>query len=92
MPVGWFENDKLDGKITAGAMPAPVSDTVCGLPTALYELARDALRVPVAVGVKFTLIVQFAPAATLVPHVLNLRKSLPFVPPIATPVMFSAVD
>ena len=45
----------------------------------------DAVRVPVAVGLKVTLIVQFAPAATLVPQVFVCEKSPLFVPAIAMP-------
>ena len=41
------------------------------------------LRAPVAVGVKVTLIVQFAPAATLEPQLLVCAKSPRLVPPIA---------
>ena len=45
----------------------------------------EALRLPVAVGVKVTLIVQFAPAATLAPQVLVCEKSPLFVPVIVMP-------
>ena len=41
-----------------------------------------AVRVPVALGVKVTLIVQFAPAARLVPQVFVSAKS-----PLLDPVM-----
>jgi hypothetical protein len=47
------------------AAPLPVSDTVVGLPPALWLIEIDALLVPVLVGVNVTLIVQLAPAATL---------------------------
>ena len=53
----------------------PVRDTLCGLPDALSftETAPD--RIPVAVGVKVTLIEQFAPAASVAPHVFVSAKS-----------------
>lgn len=45
----------------------------------------DAEREPVAVGLKVTLIVQFAPAATLAPQVLVCEKSVLFVPVMVMP-------
>ena len=53
----------------------PVSPTDCGLPPALSVNFTVPVRLPAAVGVKVTLIVQFAPAATLDPHVLVSAKS-----------------
>ncbi len=44
-------------------MPVPVKLMVCGLPAALSAMETEAVRVPVAVGVKVTLRVHFAPAA-----------------------------
>ena len=64
----------------AGATPVPVRLTLCGLPLALSVRMRAALRVPLAVGVKVTLIVQLPPAATLDPHVLVSAKSLGLAP------------
>jgi hypothetical protein len=49
-----------------------------------------ALRAPVAVGVKVTLILQLAPATTLVPQVFVWLKSPLFVPVIVMLVMVSA--
>src|SRR5580692_5654348 len=60
---------------TAGAVPVPVSETVWALPLALSVIVIAPLRVPVTVGVKVTLIAQFAPAATLVPQVFVWLKS-----------------
>jgi len=47
--------------------PVPDSDTVCGLPPPLdpYEIESDAVRDPVAVGVKVTAYVQLAPEANV---------------------------
>jgi hypothetical protein len=50
------------------------------VPVALSATDSDALRAPVADGVKVTLIVQFAPAATLVPQLLVWAKLVGFVP------------
>ena len=50
-------------------VPLPLSDTCCGLPAALSVTLRDALRVPLAVGLKVTLIVQLAPTANELPQV-----------------------
>src|SRR5258706_15082825 len=52
------------------AVPVPVRLAVCGLPAALSVTVIVPVRVPAAVGVKVTLMVQFAPAATEVPQVL----------------------
>ncbi len=66
--------------VLMGAMPVPVSEAVCGLPgsESLTEIA--ATRVPAAVGLKLTLIVQLAPAAKLAPQVVVLVKSPAFAP------------
>ena len=57
------------------AVPVPVSADVCGEPLALSAIVSVPVRVPVAVGVKVTEIVHFAPAATLAPQVLDSAKS-----------------
>ena len=68
----------------------PVKLTLCGEPVALSLMLIDADRGPDAVGVKVTEIVQLAPAATLLPHVLVWWKSDALVPVTPTPVMDSA--
>jgi hypothetical protein len=50
-------------------LPVPSKKTVCGLPTALSVTAIAPLRVPAAVGVNVTLMVQLPPAATKLPQV-----------------------
>src|SRR5258708_4233899 len=65
--------------------PIPVRLTDCGLPEALSVMLRVPVRLPDAVGVNVTLMVQFAPAATELPQVLVWAKS----PLAATPVRFS---
>ena len=60
-------------KLTAGAVPivpVPLRLTECGLPVALSVIVTTPVRVPVVVGVKVTLMLQFAPAATVLPQVL----------------------
>src|SRR5258708_9997162 len=55
--------------------PVPVRLTDCGLPEALSVMLRVPVRLPDAVGVNVTLMVQFAPAATELPQVLVWAKS-----------------
>ena len=67
----------------------PVRATVCGLPEALSATASEALRAPLAEGVKVTLIVQLAPAANVLAHVWVWAKFVGFVPVNEYPVMVS---
>ena len=53
-------NDAIGGKL-----PTPLSGTTWGLPGALSVIVTAPLRVPEAVGVNLTLIVQSAPGATV---------------------------
>src|SRR5207237_2751834 len=81
-------------KLTPGALvPLPLKATVCGLPVALSVILTLALRVPVAVGVKVALMVQEAPAASvleLLGHVLVWAKSALLVPVRAMLLMVRA--
>src|SRR5207302_1122473 len=61
-------------------MPAPLRVTICGLPVALSVMVMAAVRLPAAPGVKLTLMVQLAPAATEVPQVSVWAKSPVLVP------------
>ena len=74
--------------MTAGAVPVPVNDTVCGLPLALSVTKTAPVREPAAVGAKVTEIVQLPAAATEAPHVLVWLKS----PLAAIAVIVSAAD
>ena len=56
-------------------VPVPESVTLCGLPAALSVTERDPVRVPVAVGVNVTLIVQLAAAARGEEQLLVCAKS-----------------
>ena len=55
---------RLEGdSVTIGPKPTPVSGTDCGLPSAFSVIVTAPLRVPVAVGVKVTAIMQLDPEA-----------------------------
>jgi len=71
--------------VAPGVRPVPVSEAVCGLPGASSLTVSAPLRVPPAVGIKVTLIVQFEPAIRLAPHVFVWAKS----PPAEMLTMFS---
>jgi hypothetical protein len=53
----------------------PLSVTVCGLPGALSVNERVPLRLPEELGVKVTLIAQFAPDTRVELHVVVSPKS-----------------
>src|SRR5208337_4077367 len=90
-PTGWLPKARLvDERLTAGAVPVPERLTVCGLPLALSVMLTEAVRLPLAVGVKVTLMVQLLPAATELPHVLVWVKSPALVPVRATLVVLKA--
>src|ERR1700719_548956 len=55
-------------KLTLAATPVPERATVCGLPVALSVTVIVPGWLPVAVGVKVTLMEQLAPAATEAPQ------------------------
>src|SRR5438034_535273 len=60
----WLPKSRLVGaNPTPGAVPFPLSVMICGLPPALSVSDSVPVRAPEAVGVKVTLMVQFAPAA-----------------------------
>jgi hypothetical protein len=56
--------------VWAKATPVPLKLTLCGLPVALLVIVIAPVRVPATVGVKVTLIVQLAPAASVDPQVV----------------------
>lgn len=62
-------------KLKPAEVPVPDKATDCGLPDALSVTMRAPLREPVVVGVKVTLILQFAPAARVLPQLLVCPKS-----------------
>ena len=69
VPTSWLANVRLAGD-SPTAIPLPLRATVCGLPLASSVTDRVPLRVPVVVGVKFTLILQLAPLPKLAPQLL----------------------
>lgn len=80
-------------RLTAGAVPVPVKGRLWGLPGALSLTLTDAVRVPVAVGVKVTLIVQVPPVARvegLMGQLVVCAKSPLFAPVTEMPVMVNA--
>jgi nicotinamidase-related amidase len=91
--AGQFPKVTLEGERLAAVLelvPVPNTVTLCVLPAALSVTVRAAVRDPLAVGVKVTLIEQLAPAATELPHVLVWAKSLGLVPVRAMLVMVKA--
>jgi hypothetical protein len=75
--------------VGVGLPQVPVRATVCGLPAALSDALRVALRVPLAEGVKVTLMGHVASAATELPHVLVSAKSPALAPVSMMLVMLS---
>ena len=71
--------------------PVPVSETVCGLLFALSFTSRVAVRVPVAVGVNVTPMVQVDLAGTLPPQLLDGEAKSPGSAPENVTLKVSAV-
>jgi hypothetical protein len=95
VPTPWVLNVRLLGtSVTAGPVglvAVPLKLTDCGLPGALSAMLTEAVSAPVAVGLKVTLMVQLALAATLLPQVFaEIRKSPGFAPERVTLVMLRA--
>jgi uncharacterized protein YqcC (DUF446 family) len=74
------------------AAPVPERVTVWGDPAALSAMVTDAPRLPAAVGVNVTEMLQLPPAATLAPQVLLCAKSPGLVPVTAMLVIVKAAD
>ena len=59
VPTDWLPKARLVGeRLATGAVPVPERLTVCGLPLALSVMITEAVRLPLAAGLKVTLIVQ----------------------------------
>ena len=88
VPTDWLPKARLVGErpstgavgVEAVSVPVPERLTVCELPRALSVMLTEALRLPLADGLNVTLIVQEAPAATDLPHVLVSAKLVRLVP------------
>lgn len=85
----------------SGAVPVPVSFTVCGEPVALSATERLPVSAPAAVGLNSTETVQLAAAARVAPHVVaDLRNEVALVPvmvsevsvTVAVPVFFTVTN
>jgi hypothetical protein len=68
-------------------LPIPLSVTTCWPPAALSARLTAAVRVPLAIGLKVTLIVQLAPAANELPQLWVCANSTALIPVIAMLVM-----
>ena len=79
LPTGVAGKLKLDADNCA-CVPVPISAIYCGLSPPLSPIAMSALRVPPAVGVNTTLILQLLAPATEVPQLLLWLKSAGLVP------------
>jgi hypothetical protein len=73
-----------------GAVPVPLSATVCGVPLALSAMESDAAKLAAEAGVNVTETVQLAPAASELPHVLVSAKSVGFAPVMVMLVIVNA--
>jgi hypothetical protein len=61
--------------LTVKSVPVPESEIVCGLPAASSTIVRDALRVPVAVGLNVTVSVHVSALANVDEQPLPREKS-----------------
>src|SRR6516165_7938000 len=80
VPTFWLSNSKLVADSVAlgpGVMPIPLKERRWGLPAVSSVTVMEALRGPIWLGAKVTLIVQLAPGARLEAHVPFSPKSLP---------------
>ena len=77
--------------VSFAVVPIPLSVTFCGLPTALSLTLSAAMRVPDAVGLNLTLMLQLAPAANELPQVWVWAKFPALVPVIAMLLMVKLV-
>ena len=68
VPTAVFGKVALTGVSLTCAPPTPESATVCGLFPALSDRVKVPVRVPSAVGVNATMILQFFPAASVLPQ------------------------
>ena len=74
--MGWLPKARLVGERPTPDVPVFKRLVAWGLPVALSVRVTAAARVPLAAGVKATLVVQLVRAATLTPQSLVCAKSL----------------
>src|SRR5439155_14169060 len=99
VPTSWVAKVKLVGKRVASGpeiTPVPLRLTLWGLPVALSLTVTVPVRLPVVAGLKTTLNVQLAPAASVLVQVApGPKKKLPavwvmlMIVNVAVPVFFS---
>ena len=81
------------GGANVKSCPVPLRATVWGLGTTLSAMLTAPVRVPPAVGLKVTEIVQLAPALRLLAQVFVWEKSpltvIPEIVSVALPVLFT---
>lgn len=77
-------------RLVTGPIPEPIRLTVCGLPEALSAIVTEAVRPPMAVGAKVTVMLQLPPAGTEPPQLLDSLKSPAFGPVTVMLVMVKA--
>src|SRR5438132_13846076 len=90
VPIATTPKLKLVGESFA-VVPIPLSVTFCGLPAALSLMLSAAVRIPDAVGLNVTLMLQLEPTASELPHVWDCEKSTALVPVIDMLVMVNEV-
>ena len=84
-------NERLLGeRLADAAVPVPERLTVWGLPAELSATLSDAVRLPLAAGVKVMLNVQVVPAGSELPQLLVWAKSPGLAPVIVTLEMLRA--
>lgn len=88
LPRGWLPNEIEAGDTVSAACSVPLNATVWVPAPSFTVIAADLC--PAADGVKVTLIVQDAPIATVVPHVLVSVKLVRLAPVTLMLVMESA--
>ena len=66
-----------------GAVPVPVSDTLCGLPLTLSVIVSVAVRLPVAAGVNVTFTVVLLPGVTVIVGVPAVKAKSPAFAPVS---------
>ena len=93
VPTFWLPNNKdaLE-TVRAGAVPAPVIETVwtdCATPPLLSVIASAALLVPAAVGLNCTVMLQLLAAFRVPPQLVLFVKSPAFAPVSAMLLMVS---
>jgi len=94
VPTYWLGKEIFEGvtDTRGGGIAVPASGTGSGLAERLFEITKAAIRVPVAAGVKVTLIEQLAPADKFPTQLSVSAKSEAFTPFIETAAMARAVD